>query len=135
MTLMAWGPKLYVGVQQIDDQHKKLVDLVNKLNDAMVGGHGRDVIGPTLTELVKYTQYHFATEEGLMKLHGYQDTAQHKAEHAKLLHDVGDFKARFDAGNSMLSVQLLRFLKDWLSGHILGSDMRLAKHLNAAPAH
>jgi hemerythrin len=132
MALITWGPKLMLGIQQIDEQHKKLVQLVNKLNDAMVAGHGRDAIGPTLTELVKYTQYHFATEERLMKLHGYEHSAEHKAEHAKLLRDVGDFKVRFDAGNSMLSIELLRFLRDWLFGHIAGSDMKLAKCLIAA---
>lgn len=135
MAMIVWGPNLMVGVQQIDNQHKKLVELVNKLNDAMVAGHGRDIIGPTLNELVKYTQLHFATEEGLMKLHGYEHTAEHKAEHNKLLHDVGEFKKRFDAGNSMLSVELLRFLRDWLSRHILGSDKKLAAVLNAAPAN
>jgi hemerythrin len=44
---------------------------------------------------------------------------------------VGDFKKRFDAGNSMLSVELLRFLRDWLKGHIAGSDTKLAACLNA----
>jgi hemerythrin-like metal-binding protein len=132
MTLITWGSKLSVGHQQIDDQHKKLVQLVNKLNDAMTAGHGRDAIGPTLTELVKYTQYHFATEERLMKAHGYEHSAEHKAEHEKLLRDVGDFKVRFDAGNSMLSIELLRVLRDWLFGHIAGSDMKLAKCLIAA---
>lgn len=132
MALITWGPKLCVGFQQIDEQHKKLVQLINRLNDAMVAGHGRDAIGPTLTELVKYTQYHFATEERLMKLHGYEYSAEHQAEHAKLLHDVGDFKARFDAGNAMLSIELLRFLKNWLAGHIAGSDMKLAQCLAAA---
>jgi hemerythrin len=131
MALMTWGPQLSVGIKQIDDQHKKLIEIVNKLNDAMVAGHGRGLIGPTLTELVKYTQYPFATEERLMSLHGYEHTAEHKAEHAKLLRDVGDFKGRFDAGNSMLSIELLRFLRDWLKGHIAGSDTKLAKCLSA----
>ena len=61
-----WGPKLWVGVKDIDDQHKKLVEIVNKLNDAMVAGHGREVIGPTLNELIRYTQQHFAAEERIM---------------------------------------------------------------------
>jgi hemerythrin-like metal-binding protein len=98
----------------------------------MVAGHGRDAIGPTLSELVRYTQYHFATEERLMKAHGYEHSAEHEAEHAKLLRDVGAFKARFDAGNQMLSIELLRFLRDWLFGHIAGSDSKLAKCLIAA---
>jgi hemerythrin len=69
MALMTWGPKLSVGVPQIDDQHKKLIELVNRLNEAMIAGHGRDLIGSTLSELVKYTQYHFACEERLMSTH------------------------------------------------------------------
>jgi hemerythrin len=132
MPLIMWGPKLWVGVKDIDDQHKKLVEIVNRLNDAMVAGHGREVIGPTLNELIRYTQQHFAAEERIMSRNHYQHMAEHKAQHAKLLHDVGEFKTRFDSGNSMLSIELLRFLRDWLSGHILGSDLKLAKCLEAA---
>src|SRR5690349_10560035 len=84
MPLIMWGPKLCVGIKDIDDQHKKLVEIVNKLNDAMVAGHGREVIGPTLGELIRYTQRHFADEERLMARHQYEHTVEHKAQHAKL---------------------------------------------------
>jgi hemerythrin-like metal-binding protein len=130
MALITWNPALEVGVKEIDAQHKRLVDLVNQLNDAMRLGQGRDKIGPVLNELVRYTVSHFATEERFMDAHRYALSANHKAEHKKLLEDVGAFKAKFDSGNANLSIEVLQFLRDWLSKHIMGTDKKLGGALN-----
>jgi hemerythrin len=132
MALITWGPALAVGVKEIDDQHKKLIDLVNQLNDAMHAGQGKDKLGPVLAELVRYTVYHFGTEERLMAQHSYEFSAGHKAEHKKLVEDVGTFKAKFDAGNAMISTEIMNFLRDWLSKHIMQTDKKFGQALNKA---
>jgi hemerythrin-like metal-binding protein len=119
-------------VKEIDDQHKKLIELVNQLNDAMHAGKGREALGVVLGELVKYTVYHFGTEERLMAQHHYELSAPHKAEHKKLIDDVGAFKAKFDGGNAMISAEIMNFLRDWLSKHILQTDKKFAQALNKA---
>lgn len=130
MSLITWGPALAVGVKEIDDQHQKLIELVNQLNDAMRAGKGRDALNTVLTELVRYTVYHFGTEEKLMAQHKYELSVAHKAEHKKLIEDVSAFKAKFDAGNATISTELMTFLRDWLSKHILGTDKKFAQALN-----
>ncbi|HEX8964288.1 MAG TPA: bacteriohemerythrin [Rhodocyclaceae bacterium] len=132
MALISWSPMLSTGVQEIDDQHKKLIDLVNKLNDAMHAGQGKEALGSVLGELVKYTVYHFGTEERLMGQHKYAESAAHMAEHKKLIQDVSAFKTKFDGGNAMISTELMNFLRDWLSKHIMQTDKKFGKALNTA---
>ncbi len=132
MALVTWSSMLSTGVQQIDDQHKKLIEIVNRLNDAMHAGQGKEALGKVLNELVSYTVYHFGTEEKLMTEHRYADMTAHQAEHKKLVQDVSAFKTKFEAGNAMISTELMNFLRDWLSKHIMGTDKKLGKSLNTA---
>lgn len=132
MALISWSPMLSTDVQIIDDQHKKLIDLINKLNDAMNAGHGKEALKAVLTELVDYTVYHFGTEEKLMGQHKYADSTAHLGEHKKLVQDVSAFKTKFEAGNAMISTEIMNFLRDWLSKHIMQTDKKFGKALNAA---
>jgi hemerythrin-like metal-binding protein len=127
MAMMEWNDALKVGHSVIDRDHEKLVRLINELGDAMSAGRGRDVCGSVLNELISYTQTHFANEERLMSVHQYADASRHRAEHAKLIRDVLDFKEKFEAGTATLSVSLLHFLMEWLTHHILESDKALAQ--------
>jgi hemerythrin-like metal-binding protein len=135
VALITWSSMLAVGVTEIDDQHKKLIELVNRLNDAMHAGEGKAVLQPVLNELVRYTQYHFGTEERLMAKHHYESSTEHKAEHQKFVKEVSAFKTKFDAGNAMLSNELMAFLRDWLSRHILQSDKKFARAIQAQGVH
>jgi hemerythrin len=130
MALISWSNMLSTGVAEQDNQHKKLIELINQLNDAMQAGHGADALGKVLTELVNYTVMHFSYEEKLMAQHNYENTAAHKAEHAKFVQTVGDFKKKFDAGSAVVSVEVMNFLRDWLTGHIMKTDKRLGQSLN-----
>ncbi len=131
MALMTWGPALQIGYGDIDVQHKRLVDLINALDDGVRSGHSRDVLADVLTELARYTQLHFAFEEKLMELYGLSDTEEHRAEHARLTADVMSFKRQFDDGEVDLSADLLHYLRDWLNFHILQTDRALAQALRA----
>lgn len=132
MALITWSNMFSTGVGEQDAQHKKLIDLINQLNDAMQAGRGNDVLGKVLSELVNYTVFHFGYEEKLMGQYGYEDTAAHKAEHAKFVQTAGDFKKKFDAGNAVISVELMNFLRDWLTTHIMKTDKKLGQALNKA---
>lgn len=134
MTLIQWGPMLQVGFKDIDDQHQRLVELVNELNGAMHAGQGRDVLAKVLGELVRYTQYHFGMEERLMETYKIDTAPGHKAEHAKLIQDVAAFKAKFDGGSAAVSAEIMNFLRDWLSRHILQTDKKFAQALIAKGA-
>ena len=127
MTMMEWNDALKVGHSVIDRDHQKLVGLINKLSDAMSTGQGRDVCGSVLSELIGYTQTHFANEERLMALHRYAEASGHRAEHARLVEEVVAFEAKFKAGTATLSVSLLHFLMEWLTHHILAADKAMVR--------
>jgi hemerythrin len=129
MALIVWGPTLQVGIKIIDQQHKGLIDLINRLNEAMAAGKGKTVLGEILQELIRYTQTHFATEERLMSEHPYESAPTHKAEHSKFMKTVGAFKSDFESGNAAISVTVLNFLCDWLKDHIQHSDKKFGRAL------
>jgi hemerythrin len=130
VALMTWSDKLSVGVKQFDEEHKQLVRLINQLHDAMKTGQGKQVISNILQGLISYTQNHFATEERLMRAHGYPDYEQHKKEHNSLTLSVLDLQKQYQTGNMLLSQKVMDFLKDWLANHIQGLDKGYGPFLN-----
>ena len=135
MSLLAWSSVFSVGVTEIDNQHKKLVDMANRLNDAMKAGQGKEAIGKVLNELVSYTATHFAYEERLMDQHKYPMSPEHKQEHKDLVKTVLDFKAKFEKGDAALTAEIMTFLRDWLTKHIMNSDKKFGKDLNTKGVH
>ena len=130
MPLMTWSDALSVQVEEIDNQHKRLVDLVNQLHDAMVQGKGRDVMGKTLAGLIDYTRTHFAFEQELMARYNYPASLLHKTEHDDLTQKVVDLQSQYLAGKAALSVEVMSFLKIWLATHIQKTDRQFGRFLN-----
>lgn len=131
MPLMTWTDRLSVGIGVLDEDHKRLVSMVNDLYDAMRAGHGRDTLGRILNELVQYTKVHFAREEKFFAQTGYLAAAAHKQQHDTLTGQVLEVQQKYAAGASAsLSIDVLQFLKNWLINHIQGSDQKYRPHLN-----
>lgn len=129
MALITWNQSYSVEIPTIDEQHKTLVELINKLHDARLAGKGADALGLILTELIRYTQTHFAHEERLMRLYNYPDYEGHKKLHNDLVGKVLEVKSKFDAGEKALSGEVFDFLKDWLVNHIQGTDRKYTPFL------
>jgi hemerythrin len=129
MSLIVWSKDLSVNIHSIDEQHKKLVALVNNLYDAMSSGKGQQIMGTILDELVAYSKTHFATEERLMMTHTYPGYLIHKKEHDNLTQQVVGLHQDFKAGKPVITVALMSFLKDWLSKHIKGTDQKYSPFL------
>jgi hemerythrin len=130
MALITWTDNLSVNVNEIDEQHKKLVMMINELNEAMQQGKGKDIIGNILIGLADCTGEHFSTEEKYFDQFKYPDSLVHTQEHQEFVERVGDFIKEFDAGKTMLSVQVMGFLKEWLVNHIQGSDKEYSPYFN-----
>lgn len=124
MPIMQWSDSLSVGVREIDAQHKTLIMNLNDLFDAMKAGKASTTLKPLLAKLVAYTQMHFATEEKYMKQFDFADFKIHKNEHDGFVNRVAIFQAQYEAGKQLLSVDILTFLKDWVTGHIQGTDKK-----------
>jgi hemerythrin len=130
MALMAWSPTFSVKVKQFDDQHIKLVNMVNELHDAMREGKGKEILGKILNDLITYTATHFKDEEKLLAQHSYPELSQHKAIHETLVKQVLELQAKFKSGQAILTLDVMTFLKDWLVKHIQGDDKKYGVYLN-----
>ncbi len=135
MSFATWNDSYSVRVQRIDSEHQQLFVIVNNLYEAMKGGRGRDVLQPVLQELVAYTQQHFRNEEALLRQAGYADLAAHIVQHQKFVNRIQQLSNEYQAGATAITVELLDFLKNWLTGHIMGTDQHYSAALHASGIH
>ena len=129
MALMEWDDSLSVGFEEIDEDHKKLIELLNQLNDSVAADQGDAVVAEVLDGLLGYTSWHFRHEERLMQTYGYQEFPNHKQEHGELLETALTLNKEFQDGASDVPGKMLPFVKDWLTNHILGTDRKLGAFL------
>ncbi|MES9814261.1 MAG: bacteriohemerythrin [Candidatus Thiodiazotropha sp.] len=118
-----WSDALSVGIEEIDEQHKMLVELVNKMHEAIHQRHGSDVVKSILGDLADYTRIHFAVEESLMRILNYPGYEDHKEIHEELLQSVADLQEKVTTGKTAIGFELMHFLKTWLTKHIMEEDM------------
>jgi len=93
MSFMDWQTDYQVGVAEIDSQHKRLMEMVNSLHEAMKSGSGKTLIPKILNEMVEYTASHFSTEERLMQEIRYPEYPLHKRQHEELTLQVLQIRA------------------------------------------
>lgn len=123
-NLFQWSDSFSVGVQEIDEQHKELVDLLNQLHTAIMEHHGSEAARRILDELADYTKTHFSVEESLMRVSNYPDFDRHKQNHEDLIGQVVALQSKLDTGEAKITFELLHFLKVWLTNHINEADKR-----------
>jgi hemerythrin len=123
MEPITWTDKISVGVKSFDEEHKQLINYINKLNHALQIGSTQKTMEEILTGLVNYTKIHFKYEEDSMLKFKYADYANHKKEHDSLTSQVEDFHERLKSGKSTFSLELMNFLSNWLMNHIQKTDM------------
>jgi hemerythrin len=123
MPLIKWTPDLSVGFESIDTDHQVLIGLINELDDAVKVGEPRETVSRVLQSLLDYTDYHFGREEVLMKACRYPDMDAHIRTHDTLRAQVADIRSRYlRSPESIHAREVLAFLKNWLTAHILGRD-------------
>jgi hemerythrin len=126
MSLIQWNENLSVHVPELDRQHQRLIDLINKLHAAMVQGKGAELLRPLLDEVLQYTVTHFDAEEKYMQQVKYPDFATHRAEHEQLKRKARELVSSLENGSARLSVPTMNFLRDWLTNHIQRVDRKYA---------
>ncbi|MGB8517742.1 MAG: bacteriohemerythrin [Gallionella sp.] len=110
------------GIEVIDGQHKKIVEYVNQLEDAMSRGGKRKPIENAIVKLVNYTVSHFAFEESIQEKAQYPFLRAHKRVHDVLVKRITDFQARFGLGEEVAG-ELHKLMSTWLLNHIRYDDM------------
>jgi hemerythrin len=119
---VAWSDELSVGIEEIDDQHKELVALVNEMHRAIHERHGSEAVHGILERLADYTRIHFAVEESLMRILHYPDYEAHREQHRELINHMRELREKVATGKTAIGFELMHFLKVWLTRHIMASD-------------
>ncbi len=130
MAYIIWQDDYSVNVEIIDNQHKKIIELINKLQEAMLKKQTKDVLGEILNELIGYAALHFSTEEKYFKEFNYSETEAHIKEHIDFVNSVTKFNDDFKKGRLFVSMKLFKFLKSWLVEHIQVSDKKYTTLFN-----
>ena len=128
---VAWKDEYSVGIETIDDDHKKLLTLINNLQTAVYYPTGEAFERQALKELVDYTKYHFEREEKMMLDNDYPDFEPHKAQHEAMIGEVKSFCERYEKDRENTIQEMAEFLRSWLINHIAGTDQKYCEHLHA----
>lgn len=134
MPCITWNNELSLGNSFFDNDHLRLLDLVNALHDALIRDEGRDLILKAFDELIDFTRIHFKYEEEEMLRRDFPQYFVHKAEHDHLLDQIAVLENKYNAGTITLAVQVSLFLRDWLVNHILTLDSEFAAAIAAQQA-
>lgn len=136
MEQIAWDSSMTVGVEILDADHRKLLDLFNGLLETEVTQKARDDLETLLGRLLDYTDRHFAREEAMMEQRGYPDIVNHKAAHRFFVEEISKLRSDFESDNTMmLRIDLILLLKEWFIEHIQTTDKRYQPYIGDTVSH
>ncbi|MBC8276717.1 MAG: hemerythrin family protein [FCB group bacterium] len=129
-----WSSEFNTGVKIIDEQHHKLIGMINDYGKDLLAGLGFKKIDIVLKEMVNYVKLHFTTEEGLMKKHEFQGYKEHKNIHDSFTLHLAEYIKRYHVGDRFLGLEVHRYLREWFVDYILNhtkyADKDLGEYLN-----
>jgi hemerythrin len=123
---MEWNQDYSVGIHEIDEQHKTLVECVTAIEEAVGQGERWLAVHLALGRLARFAEVHFAVEESLMRIHDYPELHGHMQDHGRLtdrLQVLQECALKTD-----VSYDMVVFLKDWIAGHVPSHDKAYALH-------
>ena len=128
-----WDASLETGQRLIDTQHRILVFLFRKLDVAVKTGESHATVASVIGEVNRFVEFHFTSEENLMRETHYPQLLTHQAQHANLLAELGVYSSKV-IGRREFPEDLVYFLNDWLTQHIASNDQHIAMHVRDAVA-
>ncbi|MDT8426379.1 MAG: bacteriohemerythrin [Methyloprofundus sp.] len=133
MAIFIWNDSYKTGIDEIDEQHKKLVDILNALNEALTLEGNHQAIIALLDQLIDYTEYHFTSEEAFMQSHEYNatDYQKHQVTHQQFVTQIKQAQQDCHYNPDKVSDELLDFLVQWLVNHILMTDKQMVAEISA----
>lgn len=124
MSFFNWDTKYELGIKEIDEQHKKWIDIMNQFYDAFMAKSHGDIIEDILDKLDDYTIYHFGVEEKYFSKYHYKETEAHIAKHKEFINKIKEFKEEYKKNPESLTYKMMNFLRLWFQEHILGTDKK-----------
>jgi hemerythrin len=130
MPILVWSDEYSINVAEIDEQHKKLLEHVNKLHAGVEAQIDKEDLHQLVVDLYEYTRFHFASEEKLMKQHGMEHTKKHHKEHKLLLRHLHHICNAISEGKRPAFYSEYDVSNDWFLAHIMGFDKKMGAFLN-----
>ena len=130
MKIIKWRNSYNTGIKQFDEEHHKIVDLIETMFTAIRDKSGQDVTEKVCADILSYTDYHFTAEEAAMKAADYPDLENHISEHLRLKSEAKKYQKMIAKDFPDGVNEFYRFLRDWLLHHIQISDKKYAPFLN-----
>lgn len=132
--IFKWKDSFCTGIEEIDAQHKRLFEIGSDLYDIAILDNGfdhYDELVQILNSLKDYTKYHFEYEEKLMKQYEFQLLEQHKIEHDKFIGKLVEVESgNIDEKQKRTILDMIDFVANWISNHILKSDFKYKSYFN-----
>lgn len=125
--MLKWEEKYSVGIKSIDQQHNQIFELINKLLESLKQGKASSVTTQIILELENYAVIHFQKEEFFFQRFNYEGAAEHIQEHRLFVTKIKALKADITSGKTVISFELLHFLKNWIEHHILTIDQKYSE--------
>ncbi len=117
-----WTDQMSVKVEEIDLQHKMLIDLLNEMYQAFMNKEHKDKVGDVINRMVSYASFHFETEEKYFNQTKFEGSVSHIAEHQNFRDKVNEFVQKYQKNNGALTYEVMTFLRNWLTNHIMFTD-------------
>ncbi len=127
--IISWSEEMELGIPEIDQQHRKLVDMLNEFYHELEEGHREEAVKHFLKELEDYLRYHFEYEESLLQRVGYPDTANHRRTHEMFKKLYREEVEKFLKGDRKALRELVAFTLSWLYTHIMKTDRKYANYM------
>lgn len=122
MPYIVWRSSYELGFKEIDEQHQRLIEIINELYEAQQQGTGRTLVRDSIVKLIEYSVYHFDNEQKLFEQYSYPAADEHIKEHKGFIEKAESLKTEIGNNNILVTLKTLDFLKDWTINHILGTD-------------
>ncbi len=129
MSNIEWKEEYNLGIEEIDFEHRIFVKIIKKIEQHIIEGYDENYIQRLMFELIKYTSFHFQSEENIMVDIKYPEIINHKKQHEHLVSKLQLILLEIEIGQHQLE-DLPVFLIEWFHGHTLGEDMKLAEFIN-----
>jgi hemerythrin len=126
MALFKWYKKYSVNNNELDEHHKTLFDIFNRLYDNCLLHDKTHCIDPIIEELESYSIYHFSAEEQHMRNRGYKEIGNHILEHRGFTQRTLQLRQVADNDEPEARRELIAFLGNWLLHHVIEEDKKYA---------
>jgi len=130
MSILTWNDNFSVNIEQMDKQHRKLIDIINRLSEVAQYNQNNEAIGKILQALEEYIEFHFTDEENLMRKYHYHKLDAHRRAHQNLIFELFRYRNLYDS-HKLVFNELANFIANWLVDHIMVEDKEYKSMINS----